>query len=1117
MKKTIIGIITAAAVLLAALVAVCVVLLFGKLKNREKPDSEQTSANGIMEDLEITDEDTANLAAQRAAAAMNLGNAADELTLEQSNTVDNLTYYRFQQNYQGIPVYGATAVVVADESGTFSGFFSNIAPISADISTTLDTNSLKQVVSNHMETPVENISILGNNTVLYGTEVLEMCHLVSAISSDGSYAELIVSVKDKKVVSSVIKLDPVEVTSEDNRTFNGTQNENGEYLLIDQEDQFYILTADDKETLDSNTLEMKENVSTIIRSKKSTFDKKYNNVFYYYDEIKKIEKYYLEKFQEKDIEPFILVIDSGTLTVGGLLPTIISEELQQKFGKQDFGGIIIETDATVAPGLLAHEYTHIVTRNIVHWRTQEKLEDETAAINEAYSDLFSMIYTADQDSFMWDNSRADASNPKRSNYFTKINQGSMVVRSTNFGDKMWVSEPNAAYCYVNAVCLEHAAYLMSRDYTEEGLTIEEIETLWYHTLFTLPSDCTYSTFRDNMEATASNLGFSEEKRACISKAFNKIGVKNSTLQVSVGFELSTYNIDKALCDEYTITVNGYELELLSALNFAPYTKIITVSKAEPVEMMLPEGKYTICVTDGEMTYEVDVIVWLLFKNKTLSFYTEFPGEVPEGNTKTIGYYPAVQGDKLLTKTREYDQSGALIGETTYTYNEKNQLIRIDWTGSDMWQELTYDENGNLLTNSSQPNPYSMSSLPGGGGQMYTYDSAGRLTSKTEWEGGVAEEYYEYDAEGRHTKTKYVYDVMQADAEYTYSKSGQVVKGEKESVYNPDSGNQFVNGTNRYTSTYEYSYDSTGKCISMKLSSSDYYAVREYDYSYKMFVLERNIEGTEGGGATLMLKDKNGVTLDAFGFCEPQFFAEDGYLVKVIDKRQDYFEGEIVTTTEFIYGQTQDGGNGKENGAETNIERELTFEQARELAKNYWNLSDYSTTTSEGTKVAIVGKPEEAVERDGITYYYFRYRALIEDGSTAHWSTWDQVYVNAKTGECSYEITTNRTLSQNEDNQVITITDGSSAEELKKAIVGGWYNPNFVVNNYVFYENGSCKMMFDDSELGTFEITADKTLVIKMPWTTKKLKWDSNCLESLAGWYFTSEGNLIIEGKVLERQ
>ncbi len=171
--------------------------------------------------------------------------------------------------------------------------------------------------------------------------------------------------------------------------------------------------------------------------------------------------------------------------------------------------------------------------------------------------------------------------------------------------------------------------------------------------------------------------------------------------------------------------------------------------------------------------------------------------------------------------------------------------------------------------------------------------------------------------------------------------------------------------------------------------------------------------------------------------------------------------------------------------------------------------DITTYRAEDTEKGII-----TIENDGnqlflvMNYYdnkvYWKKKTIVNSA------------VDGETEEDSIEAP-NDIASPNEDNPSITITDDSSAEDLRKAIIGEWYDPNFAVNNYTFFENGSCKMMFSNAEPGTFKITADKTLKINMPWTTKKLKWDSNCLYSSVGWYFTSDGNLIIEGDVLERQ
>ena len=71
---------------------------------RDKTDYTQLGSNvlvGKFTDRKIDDVDSAILAVKDVADTLNLGNAADELTEIHTNTVDNLTYYRLQQNYKG--------------------------------------------------------------------------------------------------------------------------------------------------------------------------------------------------------------------------------------------------------------------------------------------------------------------------------------------------------------------------------------------------------------------------------------------------------------------------------------------------------------------------------------------------------------------------------------------------------------------------------------------------------------------------------------------------------------------------------------------------------------------------------------------------------------------------------------------------------------------------------------------------------------------------------------------------------------------------------------------------------------------------------------------------------
>ncbi len=60
-----------------------------------------------------------------------------------------------------------------------------------------------------------------------------------------------------------------------------------------------------------------------------------------------------------------------------------------------------------------------------------------------------------------------------------------------------------------------------------SLTVDELMNLWYRTLFTLPSNCTFSNLRESMILTATNMGFSVEKVRRVSSAFSMAGVESS--------------------------------------------------------------------------------------------------------------------------------------------------------------------------------------------------------------------------------------------------------------------------------------------------------------------------------------------------------------------------------------------------------------------------------------------------------------------------------------------------------------------------------------------------------------------------------------------------------------
>ena len=95
----------------------------------------------------------------------------------------------------------------------------------------------------------------------------------------------------------------------------------------------------------------------------------------------------------------------------------------------------------------------------------------------------------------------------------------------------------------------------------EGLSMNEIAKLFYLTLFSLPSDVTFSQFRTIMEMTAYNMNdLTQDQKDCVSNAFFQVGIGPAVLVVSNEATFKVYNIKKEEYDDYTLIVVSGENE-----------------------------------------------------------------------------------------------------------------------------------------------------------------------------------------------------------------------------------------------------------------------------------------------------------------------------------------------------------------------------------------------------------------------------------------------------------------------------------------------------------------------------------------------------------------------------
>ena len=152
---------------------------------------------------------------------------------------------------------------------------------------------------------------------------------------------------------------------------------------------------------------------------------------------------------------------------------------------------------------------------------------------------------------------------------------------------------------------------------------------------------------------------------------------------------------------------------------------------------------------------------------------------------------------------------------------------------------------------------------------------------------------------------------------------------------------------------------------------------------------------------------------------------------------------------------------------------------------------------DGNNIFYTTKDEFLLEGGHINHDY----ELIFNGSTQQFSVGNKIDVAYQTTE-------------SDDNSSLNTgsTENQTAEKLRRNIVGDWVE-------YSFDENGKCYFYGDHNNSGTYEITENKTLIIKFPWTQNTYTWSDKSFNEFHEdhdydeyfWFFTTEGVLRLNG------
>ena len=657
--------------LILSIVIGTIITLTTKSDYSQVENEQFISLAGKFTETKVTNEESAIKAAQDAATLLGLGDVADELTLKNKNTVDGITYYRLQQMYKGYPIYGRTAVVIANYDGTTQGFSSNMTNISnVDFTSSLNEDKIINNVTNYLKkhysyNDISNVVIKSPaEEELQIYKLFEQEHPILIYESDVKFTcngqektiTLVIDISNSDVIATAQTIySDNAICYNENKSidFLGLKLSDEQYLMKDVERNIYIYNGRKQEVFDINTVAQVDVAKAVVSSDNIFGNENESKDFLNYDvaatflnNLNKIYDFYDQKYNQTGIDILLGIYndnyDQGNNGLGGAISIskIISTELPEYESSKTSGiaGLVsIGSNKLKSLDTIAHEYTHVITRCNVNWidRSTQKY-DYTGAINEGYSDIFGEIiegYILNR-APDWVHFDRIMYNPSINNYpetiddgrkFEKLKDGSYWCQVQDFTGKKYYSDYSHAYSTV----ISHAAYLMtSNKIAGTALSIDELSDLWYNTMLTLPSDCTFSTLRKNMEMTAKIIGFSKEKINRISAAFDEVGINNedsdNILQCSTELEvqvLASFDGNIKPTSQYKIIIEGKEDGFLWFTE--DYYNEIDVANNEWVTLTLKEGEYIVSVTDGNSTYSQKIKTKKDCDNQILRFVTDF--------------------------------------------------------------------------------------------------------------------------------------------------------------------------------------------------------------------------------------------------------------------------------------------------------------------------------------------------------------------------------------------------------------------------------------------------------------------------------------------------------------
>ena len=576
--------------------------------------AEFKNIEGMCVTRSIFNEKDALAAIEDVSEVIGIKNVNEEFSDCNRNNVLGNCYYRFEQKYKNIPVYGRNLSVSADCAGNCLMITGNYLSFdSIDMQVIFSDESAEKL----LQDSYENItSIYNNGLTIYSLDdvVPEQAWSFYVISS-GEMKNVFISTVSGKVLAEI----PMTYTEKAD-CFGKDVNDNIRHFIAEKEGNTYILQDNTRgiSVYDAHksTVE-KEGVIVASNGKKFHIDKDGQNLV---DEAGNVVTVSGENYSlviqdasgnqigtngwfdlvltAKNIFTNITPVTSRKIDWSNKKAVTLMADISaiydfwyENFDRVGFDGkngkvkavyddfknlgkeglyllgdtenadsqsidgltvLCFGIDNSLSTDTIGHEYMHSVEKSI----SNMNYKSESGALMEAYSDIFGEIMEDWIDdnqlnnSCDWIHGSRNIINPSLISYPVTY-QGSNWVNTADTGKKN-----DHGGVHKNSTVISHAAYLMwtgiGGNPAFESLGTKDLAELFYSSLFALPSNCTFAQFRTVLQNTADILCF---QRKITNK--QRLCVSNAMFQVGISSEPVVYPV----LEEFELYTYGIDEEL----------------------------------------------------------------------------------------------------------------------------------------------------------------------------------------------------------------------------------------------------------------------------------------------------------------------------------------------------------------------------------------------------------------------------------------------------------------------------------------------------------------------------------------------------------------------------